>query len=149
MTPKRLFAVASNGGHLIQLLRLYPVFENFDSVLVTTVRTNDTRFKESIVIDDINGNTNIFKLFYCVFKYGVVFLKKNPDLVVTTGALPGLIFLVYAKVFRKKSIWIDSIANAGELSKSGRIATKFADICITQWPDLADNDKIVYCGRVI
>ena len=67
-----------------------------------------------------------------------ILLKERPKVVVTTGSAPALIALILAKyLFRANTIWIDSIANAERLSTSGKTAGQFADIWLTQWPQLA------------
>ena len=35
-----------------------------------------------------------------------------------------------------RTLWLDSIANADELSLSGVKASKFATLALTQWPEL-------------
>ena len=71
--------------------------------------------------------------------------RERPDAVLTTGAAPGLICIFAAWILRVKTIWVDSTANAIQLSASGRIATRFASRVYTQWPDLAQGD-ILYAG---
>jgi UDP-N-acetylglucosamine:LPS N-acetylglucosamine transferase len=68
-------------------------------------------------------------------------LKERPDVVITTGSAPALISVILAKyLFRAHTIWIDSIANAERLSTSGKTAGRFADIWLTQWPQLAKSE---------
>lgn len=74
--------------------------------------------------------------------------KENPNVVITTGAAPGLIVLFAAFCLGKKTVWIDSIANVNHLSLCGRIAKKFASRFYTQWEDLA-QDGVHFAGNVI
>jgi UDP-N-acetylglucosamine:LPS N-acetylglucosamine transferase len=75
---------------------------------------------------------------------------ERPRTVVTTGSLPCCIGLMVAKfVFRRRTIWIDSIANSEKLSSSGRLAARFADVCLTQWPKLASANGPQYWGAVL
>jgi hypothetical protein len=54
-----------------------------------------------------------------------------------TGSAPGVMGLALAKLlFRCKTMWIDTIANCEEMSDSGRRARDFADVWLTQWPQL-------------
>jgi hypothetical protein len=46
-------------------------------------------------------------------------------------------------------MWIDSIANVKQLSSSGKLAGKFADVWLTQWPDLAKESGPRYWGAVL
>jgi hypothetical protein len=52
-------------------------------------------------------------------------------------------------LFRKKTVWIDSIANAEEISKSGKLAKRFSDIWLTQWKHLTTEDGPEYLGSII
>lgn len=84
----------------------------------------------------------------CVFSALNVVRKENPHVVITTGAAPGLVVLFAAFCLRKKTVWIDSIANVNHLSLCGRVAKKFASRFYTQWKELEDKD-VFFAGNVI
>ncbi|MBT7541048.1 MAG: oligosaccharide biosynthesis protein Alg14, partial [Gammaproteobacteria bacterium] len=46
-------------------------------------------------------------------------------------------------------MFIDSIANAEQLSLSGELAVSHADVMLTQWPELSDGSAIQYYGSVL
>ncbi|MDO6475431.1 glycosyltransferase [Alteromonas sp. 1_MG-2023] len=146
---KKILFVASIGGHLVQLLRLKTLTDKYDSVLVTTKFVHEPNFDSSYVVPDINQQSSKLFMLKSLIKYIKIFFKEKPDVIITTGALPGLVFVILAKLFFKKSIWIDSIANAAELSKSGKIASKYSTVCLSQWPDLSDGKVVKYIGKVI
>jgi hypothetical protein len=76
--------------------------------------------------------------------------KVRPHVVVTTGAAPGLVAIGVGKLFGAKTVWIDSLANSEVLSLSGRIAEKYADLWLTQWPHLDDSlPRLKYMGSVL
>jgi UDP-N-acetylglucosamine:LPS N-acetylglucosamine transferase len=77
-----------------------------------------------------------------------IFLRERPDVLVTTGSGPGMVALRLAKLIGARTMWIDSIANAGEVSLSGRRAGKHADVWLTQWEHLARPDGPHYEGSV-
>ena len=64
-------------------------------------------------------------------------------------ALPGFIGLCLAKAMGKRMIWLDSIANAEQLSMSGRRIGAYADLWLTQWPHLAEAQGPEYAGQVL
>ena len=74
--------------------------------------------------------------------------SRISDVVISTGAAPGLICLFAAKLCGKKTIWIDSIANIQKLSMSGCVASKFVSRTYTQWEHLTDS-HILYAGDVL
>lgn len=79
-----------------------------------------------------------------------IYLRFRPDTVVTTGAAPGLIAIFLGKLLGATTIWIDSMANCDEMSLSGRLAERYCDLWLTQWPHLLRNDsKLKYFGAVL
>ncbi len=74
-------------------------------------------------------------------------IREKPDVVITTGAAPGLVAVFIAMLMRKRTIWIDSIANVAHLSLSGRIASHFVSRTYTQWQDLA-TERVLFAGNI-
>ena len=75
---------------------------------------------------------------------------ERPDVVITTGSLPLAIVCLVAKGFGAKIVWIDSIAQLDDLSMSGRLVRRYADVFITQWPDVAARYKNAeYVGELL
>lgn len=70
------------------------------------------------------------------FQLAALLLRERPDVVVSTGAAPGILALRLGKLFGARTAWVDSIANAHELSLSGRMAGSCADLWLTQWAHL-------------
>jgi hypothetical protein len=68
---------------------------------------------------------------------------------VSTGAAPGYFALRFGKLLGSRTIWIDSLANVERLSKAGLLAGKYADLWLTQWPELAQPGGPEYAGQVI
>ena len=98
------------------------------------------------LIKDFN-RWNFYLIFPTFLQVLKILYKESPDIVISTGAAPGLITLLTAKLLNKKTIWIDSIANVEHLSFSGKIASKFVSQLYTQWEDLSNN-KILYKGNI-
>ena len=85
----------------------------------------------------------------CAARMGVLMLRLRPHVVVTTGALPGLIALALARPLGARTIWVDSVANAEEMSASGRMARRFATHRLSQWPAVAEAEGATYAGSVL
>ena len=143
----KILAISSFGGHWIQLNRLKDLFSRHKTTLVTTNKGVKSNFPIHY-INDANKDEK-FKLIVCFLRCLFLFLKIRPDLVITTGAAPGLLMVVISKIFGKKSIWIDSIANANELSLSGKLAKRFASYTLSQWQNVAKNEDVLFRGAVI
>ena len=91
---------------------------------------------------------NAYKIFPATIRAWSILRKEKSDIVITTGAAPGLIITFVAWLQRKETIWIDSIANVEKLSLCGRIAKLFVSRIYTQWPKLATK-RIIYSGNVL
>ena len=46
-------------------------------------------------------------------------------------------------------MWVDSIANSGEMSRAGRMARPYADLWLTQWEHLSEDGGPFYRGAVV
>jgi UDP-N-acetylglucosamine:LPS N-acetylglucosamine transferase len=82
-------------------------------------------------------------------KLAWILRRERPDVVISTGALPGYLCLRLAKWFGARTIWLDSIANVEELSMSGQRIGRHADLWLTQWPHLAKANGPMYRGSVL
>jgi exopolysaccharide biosynthesis glucuronosyltransferase PssD len=146
---QRVLAVASSGGHWVQLCRLRPAFDGHDVAYLTTdaghrAEVGDARFH---TVNDAN-RWNKAALVRSALKILWVVLRERPNVVVSTGAAPGYIAIRLGKVLGARTVWIDSVANVDELSLSGQMASVRADLCLTQWPHLADG-RVGYMGTVL
>lgn len=148
---RKIMAVASEGGHWIQLMRLRPAFEGAEVVYVSTNPALAKAFglTNFRLLPDANLNEKL-KLVWVLIKALVLVIRERPTHVITTGAAPGFAVMLCGKVTGAKVIWVDSIANAEELSSAGRKAGKVADHWLTQWEHLTDKYPGLECkGRVI
>lgn len=149
-SSKKILALSSGGGHWVQLLRLRPAFEGCDVVFATV----DPGYEEDVegapfrVIHDGNRSEKI-ALIRSACSILRLLLSERPDVVVSTGAAPGFFALRLGRLLGKKTIWIDSVANAEELSLSGQKAGTCADLWLTQWPHLATENGPKHLGSVL
>jgi len=147
---KKLLAVASSGGHWIQLLRLRPAFEDCEVVFASTSKGNASEVSGYEFHHIINATRkspwNFFTMFFQLLR---VLGKIRPDIIVTTGSAPGLMTLAVGKLFRTKNIWIDSIANVEEMSSSGKKARYVADLYLTQWEVLSTLKGPLFKGSIL
>jgi UDP-N-acetylglucosamine:LPS N-acetylglucosamine transferase len=146
---QRVLAVASSGGHWVQLRRLAPAFVGQDVAYVTTdaghrPEVGAARF---YAVNDAN-RSNKLALTRCALQIVRVLLRERPSVVVSTGAAPGYLAIRCARLLRARTVWIDSVANVDALSMSGRMASTMTDLCLTQWPHLAGG-PVRYLGAVL
>ena len=149
VTRRRIMAVASGGGHWVQLQRVMPAFEDHDVTFVTinpTYKTDVPGERVLIVRDSTRWN----KLGLIVLGFQILWslIRVRPHVVVSTGAAPGFMAIVLGRLLGAKTVWLDSIANVEEVSMSGRMVRRWAVLWLTQWPHLATDDGPEYAGRV-
>lgn len=150
MKKKKIFAVASIGGHWVQLLRIArQMEEQYEVVYLCTHPKCQTMVegRRFYLMEDFS-RWDAWKMLPSFIKLLGIIWKEKPSAILTTGAAPGLMCLLAGKVLGKKTIWIDSIANVQHLSASGRIASRFASKIYTQWKDLATT-KVVFAGNIL
>lgn len=146
----RVLAISSGGGHWVQLLRLRPAFAGCD-VTYATVRDGfraDVGDADFHVVRDANrwSKINLVRSALGIIR---LLLRVRPDIVITTGAAPGYFGARFGKWMGARVIWVDSVANAGELSMSGEKAGAFSDLWLTQWAHLAREKGPRFFGSVL
>lgn len=147
---KRILGVSSGGGHWVELVRLMPAFEGHELALVTVdlAYRSDAGAARFYTVRDVT-RWDKWRWPQTLLKLVWILAKERPDVVVSTGALPGYFSLRAAKWFGAKTVWLDSIANVDELSMSGQRIGAYADLWLTQWPHLAKPGGPRYSGTVL
>ena len=147
----KVIAVSSGGGHWVQLLRLRPAFADSDVTFVTVLEGYRSDLEPGAsfrVIPDSNRSEKL-KVIASAISIFWMLLRERPDVVISTGAAPGYLALRIGKMLGARTIWVDSIANAEELSLSGQKAANCADLWLTQWQHLAKNQGPHFKGSVL
>ena len=146
---RRVLAVASGGGHWVQLRRIVPAFEGHDLRYVTINDSYRADVPESLVYV-VRDSTRWDKLGMLILglQMLVVMLRVRPHVVVSTGAAPGCLAILLGRAIGSRTIWLDSIANVEEVSMSGRLVRRVTGLWLTQWPHLSSADGPEYAGRV-
>lgn len=147
---RKVLAVASAGGHWQQLLRILAPLDQLDVHYLTTLAglPEQAGITRAGIVPDCNRNRPLRSLVSAAAILSVV-LRHRPDVVISTGALPGVIALACGKLIGARTIWVDSVANAEEMSMSGRQARRFADLWLTQWEHVARQTGAEYAGSVL
>lgn len=147
---KTILAISSGGGHWVQLLRLRPAFEGHRVVFATVSQDYRTDIPGH-AFHAIPDATQWDKLgaLYSALRIGIVLLRVRPDVVISTGALPGYLGIRLGHLFGAKTVWLDSIANVEKISKSGALIGPYTDLWLTQWPHLSKTEGPHYRGSIL
>ena len=146
----RVMAIASGGGHWIELLRLRPAFAEARVTYVSVNReyASDVPEHDFHLVNDAT-RWNKVGMLRLALRVLWLLIRLRPQFVVTTGAAPGFLAIRMGRWVGARTIWLDSIANVEELSLSGQLAGKHADLWLTQWPHLAKPGGPTYAGAVL
>jgi UDP-N-acetylglucosamine:LPS N-acetylglucosamine transferase len=146
---KRVLALASGGGHFVQLLRLRPAWEGHDVTYATVHAASavDVAPATLLTFRDVS-RADWWRLPLAVWDAARLLLRVRPQVIITTGALPPLVVLALARPFGIRTLWVDSIANSETLSGSGHHAGKVATAVVTQWPHLV-QPGVEHWGSVL
>jgi UDP-N-acetylglucosamine:LPS N-acetylglucosamine transferase len=148
---RKILAVASGGGHWVELRRVVPAFGDLDVVFVSTDPETDNDLS-AYRYHAVRNATRRDSLGFAVLGWQMlrILRRERPEVVVTTGAAPGLIALALAKLLlRSRTIWIDSLAQSESMTLSGRLARPVADAWLVQWAHLAQPGGPYFWGAVL
>jgi UDP-N-acetylglucosamine:LPS N-acetylglucosamine transferase len=148
--PRKVLAISSGGGHWVQLLRLRPAFEGHH-VTYATVSADYRSEVGGAPFRVVPDATRWDKLGILRAAAAVAWLlvRVRPDVIVSTGALPGFLAVRFARLVGARSLWLDSIANVEKLSLSGERVGPHADLWLTQWQHLEKTEGPRYRGAVL
>lgn len=146
----RLLAVSSGGGHWEELLLLKDVFDQHDVHYATTHPglLHRAGIREFSVLPDCNRNS-LFSSVHCFFSALRIVARLRPSFIISTGAAPGFFCILAGRLFGAKTLWIESFANADQLSMCGRLSVQVADTCMVQWTHLARPNGPVFEGAML
>ncbi|MEL6584346.1 MAG: hypothetical protein AAFQ36_10985 [Pseudomonadota bacterium] len=145
----KLLAVASGGGHWVQLQRLAPAFAGTELSFATSGRATAEQVSPARLFHypDANARTPL-RLIGAVLVIVWIVLRVRPDVIVSTGAAGGVIAIVAGKLIGARGLFIDSVANAQRLSLSARLLRHVSTV-VSQWPDVASDAGVDHFGSVL
>lgn len=154
---KKVLFIASAGGHLNELLQLEPLFQKYDSYLITEKMKSNLSLKKKYhdhLFFLVFGSKEhllsyLFKFMYNCLKSLYLFFKIRPKVIVTTGTHTAVPMCYIGKLFRRKVIFIETFANQSTKTLSGRLVYPIADLFIVQWEEMLKlYPKAVYGGWI-
>jgi UDP-N-acetylglucosamine:LPS N-acetylglucosamine transferase len=148
-TP-RVLAVASSGGHWVELKRILPALEGADVAFASVERTYAAEVPGHRFhwIYDAHRKDKVLTA-KAIARLAMIIARERPDVIVTTGSGPGMLAIRLGKLLRVRTVWIESLSSVEEMSMSGKSAKKHADLCLVQWSELAKREGVEYAGQVL
>ena len=154
---KRVWFISSTGGHLSELMKLKPMFKDYDyHILTEKTKTNshlNDEYGSRIHYVPYGTQDHLFKyVFIFIFnwiKSFFLFLRYRPEYIVTTGTHTAVPMCYIAHLFKAKVIWIETLANATTPTKAGAMVKDIADLIIVQWESMLEvYPDAVYGGWI-
>ncbi len=142
MKKGKVLFCSSAGGHYTELLQLGHLIKKYNGVIITEKTTiskeNDFPTEYLIYSSKNDGWIYIFEYLYVWLVSLIYFIKYNPKVVVSTGVHSTIPMCVYARLFGRRIIYIETIANVHTPSVSGKLMYKIADEFYVQWEELLE-----------
>ncbi len=154
---KKVLFISSTGGHLNELLQLSPLFEKYDSYIITEKDKANENLKqtygERLYFLPYGTRaklfTYIFKYLFLCFKTLYLYAKIRPKVIVTTGTHTAGPICILGKIFGSKIVYIETFANTNRKTATGRLLYPIADLFIVQWEEMLKiYPKAVYGGSI-
>ena len=157
----KLMIVLGSGGHTTQMVRLTEMLhDSYDFEYV--VNDDDDKSVRKIKfagdvhvitrprrIYDKSVSRSVFLTIHSILQsFSII---KNSRSVAVVSAGPGLAvpLFIWASLFRKKRIFIESWARVVTKSTSGRLCYHLSNLFFVQWPELKERfPKSFYAGRL-
>lgn len=145
--------IASSGGHWEEILCLDELIKNSDCFFVTEqgAQSRACSFTQLYTCRQINRHEKFFiEHFVCLWKSAVHIIKEEkPDAIISTGALMAFPFMIVAKLFGAKIIYIESFARIDNMSLTGKLIYPFADLFCVQWKSMLKKyPRAKYIGGI-
>lgn len=143
-----LMLVASNGGHLAQLLQLEPWWRRHERTWVTfdTADTRSTLGGERVLHAFHPTTRHLGNLARNTVLARRLVAEQRPDVVVSTGAGVALPFFLAARARRVPTLYLEVYDRVDSRTLTGRLCRPLSTAFCVQWPEqqpLYDGSELV------
>ncbi|OKH21805.1 PssD/Cps14F family polysaccharide biosynthesis glycosyltransferase [Chroogloeocystis siderophila] len=147
----KLLLVCNPGGHFATMMGLKSFWSAYAREWVTYPKwdTQSLCDKEIVNWVEMQEARMLGKACINFTKALTILDKSKPDLVISTGASLAVPFILASKGFGIKTMFIESITRAHELSLSGKLVYNLVDEFYVQWPECVQRyPKAQYKGVI-
>ena len=138
---KKICLISSSGGHFEQLKMLTKLKENYDIYIVTEKTKYQEKCDYTLFAGSESKMISLWHLFLNFFLSVKHFVKEKPDAVISTGTMVAFPTILWAKILRKKVIYIETFARVYGGTRAGKFVYKhnLSDLFIYQWETQKDE----------
>ena len=149
MKNVKICLTSASGGHFEQLCCLKPLLHKYNGFIVTAKTDYSVEADYFVTHTGTGDKGQFFKTIKLFFEVHKILKKEKPDIIITTGTYISLPFMVYAKLHKKKFIYIETFARVTNPTRAGKYMYKHADLFIYQWEELKEYyPKGVFGGSI-
>lgn len=153
MKKGKVLFCSSAGGHYTELMQLNSLIIKYNGVVITEKTSISLAAKvptEYVLYSSKNeGWVYAFKYIYVWLVSLVYFIKYRPKAIISTGVHSTIPLCIYGRLFRRKVIYIETIANLRTPSMTGKIMYRIATDFYVQWEELLEVYPKAKFGGVI
>lgn len=157
----KLMIVLGSGGHTSQMIRITEMLhDSFDFEYV--VSDDDDKSVKKIIFSgavhvitrprkyyDKSVIRSAFHTLLSMFDTLGIIKNSTSISVISAGTSLTVPLFIWATIFGKKRIYIESWSRVNTKSTAGAICYYFSDLFFVQWPELKDKyPKAIYAGRL-
>lgn len=140
MKQGKVMFCASAGGHYAELLQLAELIAHYNGVIITE-RTEISKIAKypTKYVPYSSRNEGViyfFKLLYVGLLSLVYFVRYRPRVIISTGVHSTVPLCLIGWLFRRKIIYIETVAVVTSPTMTGKIMAKIATEFYVQWEDL-------------
>lgn len=139
----RALLVCSPGGHLLQMMRLRPAWEDLDPTWVT-LEAADSRhlLRDSRVVWGIGPTNRSLRALLANLRLAWrVVRAERPRVILSTGAALAVPFFLVGRLHGCRLVYVESLTRSQGLSLAGRLVYPLASAFFVQWPEAAGRRR--------
>jgi len=142
--------VCSHGGHLTEIFHLISAFKDYHYFFITYNSPRTLRLKEKKYLLS-NIGKNPFLGVLSLLKIFRIFLVEKPNVIISTGSEIAIPAIIMSRLFKIRSIYIETFCRITSPSLTGRIIYPLSDVFIIQWESLKRvyGNKAFFGGSLI
>lgn len=132
----RVIGVSSPGSRWAELNAIVRALGSSEPILVQASSRFDAQTTQIARVSDFSI-FSIWKLPVCAWQLFWLMARHRPQMVISTGAAPGVLALAIGRLWGARCVWVESLTSTENMSLSGSMAGWFAHLWLTQWPEIA------------
>lgn len=153
MKQGKVLFCASGGGHYTELMQLEAVIKHYNGVVIT----ERTKVSEAAQLPTKyvpygsrnDGFVYFFKLLYVCLLSLIYFIRYRPKAIVSTGVHSTIPLCLLGFLFRRKIIYIETVAVVDKPTMTGKLMYKIATEFYVQWEELLEVYPTATYGGVL